>query len=394
MSGEVTELRELDIDDLPMEGLPFAVDDMSVAFHLGFKTRTLWWLILKPEAAYKVFHIPKASGGVRQIHAPEPAMKLMLKNMRKKFLVPQAEMLGDHVTAYRTGRNVVDAVKQHIKPCAVCEEHEVEHTCEPVLSNDGAKYRFERKKCRACGTPPKHPNCPRRGVKIHLDLKDFFSNTRAPWIREYLEKEAGYNEEASKVLAAAMTVKMPVKHGDRTVEIRGAPQGAPTSGDICNLVADQRLDRFIKAAVEKDGWVYTRYADDLYLSHPKSLPSEAVDELIERITKCIENAGWRNNSKKLEIQRPRWNQRLLGITLNQKPNIPIQQFRRVRCIVHRCWRDGISAEAPRQEKTPGQLVSWLNGVLGWFAAINPNKAHQLKAILQLAVEKHGVEQSN
>lgn len=386
-----TTLDVLEIDRFPSEGMPFAVDDVSIAMRLGFKPRTLWWLILNQPAAYKCFQIPKASGKLRTIHAPSEPMKFLLNRLRTEFLKPITEGMGEHVTAYRQGRSVVDAVKQHLRSCEVCDRHDVPHTCDPKLIKTERSYRIEKQPCLACDSPPPHADCPRRGVKVHLDLKDFFSNTRSSWIRDYFSEEVGYNARAANVLASVMTTPVKVAHGAKTVVVRGVPQGAPTSGDICNLVADHRLDGLIKSHVEPLGWVYTRYADDLYFSHHKNLPREEVDGLINSVRDCVKRAGWRTNNEKDEVQRPGKQQRLLGVTLNAKANIPHQQYKKIRHMLYRCWRDGFDAEAARQGKTGGRLVTELTGKLNWFKALNPAKTERLRLVLEEAKEKHNVK---
>ena len=70
------------------EFIPYAVDDCSLAFHLGFRNKILWYTILKKDEQYKVHRIPKKRGGMRLIHAPTPMFKAMLQQFLYKFLEP------------------------------------------------------------------------------------------------------------------------------------------------------------------------------------------------------------------------------------------------------------------------------------------------------------------
>lgn len=391
----VTSLEIINVDEPTNPELPLVVDDISLAFRLGFRSRTMWWLMLKPGAAYKAFQIPKASGGVRQIHAPTPSMRVLLKNFRHRFLLPVVKEMGPHVTAYRIGQGAVDAAKLHVHECSVCAEYDVPHTCcISYEEKETGSYRLVKSDgCKACSQPPVHERCGRRGVKVHLDLKDFFSNTRAAWIREYLREEVGYNERVAGHMASLMTTPLTLERKNGPIKVRGVPQGAPTSGDICNLVAQSRLDVPVLRLLEGTEWRYSRYADDIYLSHPENLPREAVSGIIDMIRTCVNDAGWRLNNKKIQVQRPKKQQRLLGVSINRVPNIPNQEYRRIRVILHRCWHDGFVEVGKRYGKTASQMYYWLNGKLSWFSSINPTKTKRLKLVLDAAREKHGTDTS-
>lgn len=386
-----TDMEIIDVNPLNVEGVPLVIDDMTLAFRLGFTNKVLWYAILHPNQVYKQFSIKKASGKLRTIHAPTSMMKLLLTMVRVRFLLPLVRNLGPHVTAYRENQGARDAVRKHLHSCSVCDQYDVPHTCATSINYDDKTYKVLKANpdCKACAQPPKHDNCSRRGVKVHLDLRDFFPSTRASWIREYLHQTVGYNARVSSLLASLMTVPLERKIKGVTRTVRGVPQGGPTSGDICNLVADRRLDQPLLRALEGTGWHYTRYADDLYFSHSENLPAEKITELIETVRAHARAAGWLLNNEKIHVQRAKWQQRLLGVTLNRKPNIPNDKYRKIRVIVHRCFVHGFAAEAQRLGfPSDTKLTSWVGGQISWFTAINPVKAEKLRLIFEAAREKH------
>jgi hypothetical protein len=141
--------------------------------------------------------------------------------------------------------------------------------------------------------------------------------------------------------------------------------------------------------LEGTGWRYTRYADDLYFSHPENLPADGVTHLLREVQRVVCNSGWKLNYAKLRIQRAGSNQRLLGMTVNQKPNIPRDEYRRIRSAIHRCWYNGFDGEAGWHGKTSGAaLASWLTGKLAWYSTINPGKTARLRSVLTAAKERH------
>lgn len=346
-----TRLEKIEVRGPSKADLPLIFDDWSLAFRLGVTGKALWFAIQKKAQLYSLFTLKKKSGGRRQIHNPKPLMRVISKQIRQHFLLPLCAELGEHVGAYQLGRSTLDSARLHLRECETCD----------------------------AGLGVGHA-CPRRGVKIHLDLKDFFLSTRRSWIRQYFHEQVGYNRYASGLLADLLTVEYEV----RGMKKHGVPQGAISSGDICNLVADVRLDQPILAALPD--WTYTRYADDLYLSHAENLPRTEVDEVIATVNRLIERAGYRMNRKKLHVQRPGKQQRILGIVLNQKINIPRSDYRRVRAILTNCLHLGFESQLEKAKKeNKDQMILWLRGKINYFATISPEKAEKLDVLFSRAL---------
>jgi hypothetical protein len=399
-SFEVTTLTGIELRRPKIAAAALVVDDWTLAFRLGVSGKLLWHVIQNrnhfgrkdggKKRLYRRFAIPKATGGRRVIHSPSRLMKVFLSQLRARILTPLTASLGPHVSAYRVGRSIRDAALLHLATCSVCAPADGPHTCqeEVVESEAGAGYRVLRSgtdECPACQPIPKHV-CPRKGVKIHFDIHDFFGATRRSFVRQYFTEVVGYNFYVASLLADLMTVALEDPKGRVH---HGVPQGAPTSGDLCNLVADARLDQPILEAFRGSGWKYSRYADDLYLSHPENLPRERVDEVIERIDRIIRAAGYRMNWKKVRVQRPSRRQEHLGLVMNQKLNLPSDAVRRLRAILHNCYRNGFEREAQRAGKeNVERFVSWLRGRVGFMAMVNPQKAARLRKVLSLAMERH------
>lgn len=373
--------------------LPLVVDDWTLSFRLGFRGKVFWFVHKNRDSMYKEFRIRKATGGMRVIHNPSPLMRTFSQQLRTRILLPLCAELGEHVSAYQLGKSTIDAAKEHLAPCDICAPYDVEHTCNPQVVADAAesqKYKVVKTDCVACSAPPVH-DCPRKGVKIHMDIKNFFGSTRRSWIRQYFQEAVGYNHYVSGLLAHLMTVSLKnPKSGD---VYNGVPQGSKTSGDICNLVADWRFDREIKRKYPE--WKYTRYADDLYFSHPKNLTREETDAFIKGVESIITASGYRVNSKKLHVQRPFRRQMLLGVVLNQKLNIPKEQFRQMRSLLHNCVWSGFASQVDRAKRDSVEnLHHWIRGKISYYAMISPSKAARLKVVYQHACQLEKVNSSN
>lgn len=355
------------------EKLAFIIDDYTLAYKLRTPCKTMWWALVKRAKLYDVFKIPKESGGVREIRAPHPYLKRLQYRIYMNILHPLHVEMGEHVTAYRKGVGTKRAVMQHIYKCDVCDE---------APPGETAKS---------------HP-CPRMGTFIKMDLKDFFHSTRKWWITDFLIS-VGYSPYVSDLMSSLMTVPGLPNPKNPNLVVTGVPQGSPTSGAICNLVAAQRLDPKILEWLNKlntlyklEGewqWRYTRYADDIAITCGRNVPSHAVAATIYSIKRIIRETGYIVNDKKTKVKKRKQRKRLLGIVFNQKPNIQRKDYLTLRAIAHNCLNYGFESQAIRAGyDNPGKFYSWVNGKINYVKHIHPAHGEKLSAVLDKAVELH------
>jgi retron-type reverse transcriptase len=321
------------VDQLKHPDLPLFVDDMTLAHLLGVHNRTLWWMIwTKKKDMYEVFGIPKRgkSGGKRGIQNPVPKLKAVQRLILGKIL--EKIPVGDHIGAYIPGRSCMDTATQHLQ----------------------------------------------KSVIVSIDIKDFFPSVKRSMIRRYL-KSCGYNHLTASMLSELMTYKNFV------------PQGAPTSGLIANLVADHRFDQNIISGLKRldEGWLYTRYSDDIDVSHPQDQPREKVQEVIDLVKESIEHAGFKLNSRKTKVE-PRWRrQKVLGVVVNEKPNLPRLEYDRLRCLIHNCLMHGFESQYKRAgQSSANGLKSHIRGKLSFLKQIDEAKSNKLKTKFEIAEEIH------
>ena len=382
----------VDIIQLPKQippEMPYAIDDCSTAFHLGFRNKVMWGVLIDTLAQYTVITIPKRTKGVRVIHAPDEMMKLLLKRLHVKFLVPLHNQLGKHVTAYRKGLSATDAVAQHVPKCPICD--------------DAPK-----------GVTPKKHTCPKRGLYIKMDLQNFFHTHTRAWIRNYF-KSIGYSHSVAGILAGLLVVQ-DVKNVnyERDRKEKGkdeaqqfftrTPQGSPASGAICNLVADQRLDgkiiEYLKTLDKKyklEGewvWKYTRYSDDLSITCGINPPVEERKEILKTLKAIVEEAGYLVNKKKTRIAHSYHRKTLLGMVFNEKTNYAREDYLKLRAITHNCVTHGFESQYQRAgQETTESMVTWLRGMINWVNQINPERGQKLLNEFSAAIAIHK-EKSN
>lgn len=222
---------------------------------------------------YHQFTIPKRSGhGMRTIHAPSPELKAIQRRILRRLL----GLLVAHpaATGFEIGKSIVTNALPH----------------------------------------------QRKAVIVRLDIKDFFASTKAKRVEAFFER-IGWNREAARRLT------------DLCTHDGSLPQGAPTSPRLANLL-NVLLDKRLEGAARKYGATYTRYADDMTFSFDDG-PRHQVQSLINLAKIIVEGEGYQLHMKrKLSIRRRHDQQRVTGLVVNHRPNLPRTVRRKLRAAEH------------------------------------------------------------
>lgn len=244
--------------------------------------------------SYRTFTIPKRSGGVRTISAPD----VELKRLQRRILRRVLGRLRSHpaATGFERGHSIVTNALPHVN----------------------------------------------RAVVVHLDLQNFFTSTSDKRVRAYF-RGIGWNREAAGLLCRIVTHE------------GSLPQGAPTSPRLSNLV-NYRLDARLEKMARSLGAAYSRYADDMTFSLPTSVGDQhprPANELIWMCKRIVKQEGYALHlHKKLRISRRHQRQRVTGLVVNQKVSLPHLTRRRLRAIEHRLRTTG------KATLTERQLAGW------------------------------------
>jgi RNA-directed DNA polymerase len=222
-----------------------------------------------------------------------------------------------------------------------------------------------------------------QGRVLRFDLSDFFSTVRAARIHA-LFKVLGYSTAVARALTALCTTATPeawLRAEPRLSwlqrqRLRDAhlPQGAATSPALANLCACG-LDARLTGLAEAFGARYSRYADDLVISGPATLPMRQMAAWVAAIA---EDEGFALNPGKTRSLGVAQRQSVCGIVVNDRPNLPRDEFDRLKAILHRCAMEGPAGQ--NREGHPDWRAH-LQGRVAWAAQLNPVKAHKLKALL-------------
>ncbi len=231
-------------------------------------------------SAYRDFDIPKKSGGVRHISAPVKRLKQIQQALN---LMLQASCeVSAAANGFVAGRSVATNAEVHL----------------------GSSVVF---------------NC---------DLKDFFPSIDRRMVGSALRRELkpfSPSEEVVQLLSSLMT--MPDGGG---VEV--LPQGAPTSPVVSNLVL-KPLDSRLMGFAEKNGYRYSRYADDLTFSVGGECRRPVAIKW-ETILMIIEESGLKVNPGKTRILERSGRMEVTGLTVGGKINVAREYVKQLRVLLH------------------------------------------------------------
>jgi retron-type reverse transcriptase len=178
----------------------------------------------------------------------------------------------------------------------------------------------------------------RQAVLIKMDVVDFFPSIKATSVEAYFRR-VGWNAAAASLLTRLVTYE------------DSLPQGAPTSPRLSNLVHfafDARMERFVRF---RHG-AYTRYADDISISFPLDYPRR-IRGTIQYARRLAKYFGLRIHVRgKLRILRSHQQQRVTGLVVNQKAQLPRSKRRLLRAIEHHLRTDRATT------LTEAQLKGW------------------------------------
>jgi RNA-directed DNA polymerase len=147
-------------------------------------------------------------------------------------------------------------------------------------------------------------------------------------------------------------------------------QGAPTSPALANLSAFG-LDRRMAGLARHLGGTYTRYADDLVLSSDHRLDLDRIERAVHDIAR---DEGFRLHRGKSRVAGASRRQTVLGLVVNERPNVPRNEYDRLRAVLHHAARAGPTAA---NRAGHPDFRAHLLGRISWAGAANPARAARL-----------------
>lgn len=270
---------------------------------------------------YKTFHVPKRSGGLRKICAPDEVLSGALKMLGGMFSQWMPATYHTSAFAYINGRSTIDERKRH-------------------QNWDSQWYGY-------------------------FDFHDFFGSTTKEFVLKMLAMIYPFN--------FIMSSSDGKKNLDEALSLAfldgGLPQGTPLSPLLTNIIMipfdhimTQKLHNYInpRARDGHDKFIYTRYADDISISCKNEFDVGIIQQLILDTLKQL-GAKFTLNTSKTKYQSRNGKNFHLGVIINQENNITLghQKKRRIKAMVSNYIMDkknGVDWERHDVQILGGQLA--------------------------------------
>jgi RNA-directed DNA polymerase len=187
---------------------------------------------------------------------------------------------------------------------------------------------------------------------LRLDLKDFFPSIHFGRVWGLFKaKPFEYPSDVAATLAQICCHEGTL------------PQGAPTSPIISNFIC-WGLDKDLSRLATKERCYYSRYADDICLSTDRSIfpaslasISDGITELGPTLQRVIAEHDFEINNAKTRLMSGSTRQRVTGLVVNEKVNVPRQYVRNLRSLLYIWERYGLDAAKAALDRT-GPPLNW------------------------------------
>lgn len=273
---------------------------------------------------YHSFKIPKRNGKLRQIDAPNDELKAALDELKRIFEGAFYATYHTAAFAYIRGRSSVSCVQRH-------------------QANESKWF-------------------------LKLDFHGFFPSTTQEFLTKMLmmqfpfcclKEYAGFEEALNKALSLCFL------NG-------GLPQGTPISPLLTNMMMipiDHALSKYCRE--HSPGLLYTRYADDLYISSRLSFQWDPVCKDIEKILSDF-GAPFRLNKEKTHYGSSAGRNWMLGLMLNKDNDVTIgyAKKKRFKAMLFSFVQDRID---PKKHEWDYNDVQHLQGMISYYKMVEKEK---------------------
>lgn len=217
---------------------------------------------------YSTFYIPKRSGGLREINAPNETLMAVLREMKNIFQYNLKVLYHNAAYAYVPTRSIVNALQVHQK-------------------NNSRWF-------------------------LKLDIKDFFPNCSQEFVVKSLRKLYPFSMWTEQQINSFIWICF------RNDEL---PQGTPMSPMLTNLIMIP-VDYALQNYAYENHFAYTRYADDIIISAHNHFDWRKVVEAVNTTFRTLQTPF------QIKAEKTRygssagrnWN---LGLMLNKENQITV-----------------------------------------------------------------------
>lgn len=239
-------------------------------------------IVLNAPERYKHYRIKKKNGGYRNISQPAKELKLIQRSFTSLFLLDFP--VHEAAKAYRHGISIRDNAFAHKDNSAI----------------------------------------------LKMDFKDFFpSITSQDWLT-FCNKRRIFNDPQERHLSANILFHRPWRSHKLRLAI-----GAPSSPHLSNILLYE-FDQKIAEIVAEEEVVYTRYADDLTFSAPRTGHLTSIPRSVSKVLNSLTTPVLKINRQKTVRITKKFGRRITGLTITNDQEVTIGRYRKrlIRAQIH------------------------------------------------------------
>ena len=247
----------------------------------GLSRSQLLYLADTASDRYKIYTIAKRDGGRRKIAHPSKALKAVQRWINRVLVVKCP--VHSCATAYKKGASIRYNASMH------------------------ASSHFT----------------------LRMDFRDFFPSFREGGIRCYFDSmNRAMNLDLSEKDVSFVCLVV-TQHGRLTI-------GAPSSPLLTNAMMFD-FDTAVSAFVHERNLIYTRYADDIFISSERPNGLDGVFEEVVRQARALENVRLKINRKKTAYLSRRVRRSITGLVVTPDGRVSIGRSRKreIKALTHK-----------------------------------------------------------
>lgn len=233
----------------------------------------LEWYALTASKRYKTYSIPKRSGGVRVIQHPSKEIKALQRLLNKVLFIHFP--IHPCATAYRVGSGIRINASKHVN------------------SN----------------------------FTLHNDFESYFPSFSSEHVALFLRQKGLQLDIALPEEDIGFIRRIVCKNDALTI-------GAPSSPILTNIIMFD-FDVELEAWCLNRGLVYTRYADDIYISSTEPRGLEGTSMFIEELASRYPYANLKVNHAKSTFLSRRYRRAITGLVVSTERNLSIGRDRKI-----------------------------------------------------------------
>lgn len=319
----------------------------------------------RKERLYYTFHIPKKSGGLREINAPNDELMTALRDLKT---ILEGFCIATRGKSYGCEPKYVPVTTYHTNAYAY-----IPHRC-----TRDAVVRHQRNESKWF---------------LKMDFSNFFGSVTIDFLMSMLTKVFPYSYVAAPDDGALLRKAIGLCFLDG-----GLPQGTPISPWLTNVMMipidhmiakDFRTNNVLgnKKGVRNKCFIYTRYADDIFISSKWQFSYRLVEKYINEILKRF-GAPFLIKPEKTTYGSSAGSNWILGLMLNGDNKITVghRQKKRLRAMINNFIRDYKSGVAWDYHD-----VQVLGGHIQYYKSIEPE---YVNSVIERSNNEHNVNVEN